>query len=81
MKLLLVRHAIAEERGPRYPDDSLRPLTAAGIEKMREATAGIERLVRPNRILTSPFTRASFGQNGRRRPVRQPVGIAATPPS
>ena len=30
IELYLVRHAIAAERGPKYPDDRLRPLTPAG---------------------------------------------------
>ena len=58
MRLLLIRHAIAEERGPRWPDDSLRPLTADGRRKMREAAAGIAYLAQPQLILTSPYTRA-----------------------
>ena len=58
MKLLLIRHGVAEERGPRYPDDSLRPLTVQGKERMAAACRGIEVLARPVRILTSPFTRA-----------------------
>ena len=36
MKLYLVRHAIAEERGPVWPDDHERPLTTRGIARMRE---------------------------------------------
>jgi phosphohistidine phosphatase len=58
VKLLLIRHAIAEERGSRWPDDSLRPLTLAGERKMREVAAGIARLARPGLILTSPYVRA-----------------------
>ena len=58
MKLLLIRHGVAEERGPRYPDDSLRPLTEAGMAKMATIAAGLETLARPLRVLSSPFTRA-----------------------
>ena len=58
MRICLVRHAIAEERGSAWPDDSLRPLTADGRKKMRAAAAGIARLVQPTIILTSPLTRA-----------------------
>ena len=39
--IYLVRHAIAAERGPDYPDDSRRPLTPKGAERFREAVAGL----------------------------------------
>lgn len=58
MRICLVRHAIADERGPAYPDDSLRPLTREGIERMGEAAAGIARLFVPALIVSSPYTRA-----------------------
>lgn len=58
MQLCLVRHAVAEERGPRWPDDRLRPLTAEGRERMRPAAAGIAILVQPGHVLTSPLVRA-----------------------
>ena len=54
----LIRHAIAEDRGARYPDDSQRPLTAAGREKMEQAATGLRGLFVPEVILTSPFVRA-----------------------
>lgn len=58
--LLLVRHAIAEERGEDWPDDSVRPLTAKGIARMREIAAGLMALDETTPVvLTSPFTRAS----------------------
>lgn len=59
MRLYLLRHAIAVPRGtPGYPNDD-RPLTPAGIKKMREAAAGLPGVVgRPDAILTSPFKRA-----------------------
>jgi phosphohistidine phosphatase len=57
--LYLVRHAIAEERGPAWPDDSQRPLTADGVKRWRREAAGLVVLdARPDLILTSPFTRA-----------------------
>ncbi|MFN0096696.1 MAG: SixA phosphatase family protein [Dehalococcoidia bacterium] len=58
MEICLVRHAIAEERGARFPDDSLRPLTGAGAVKMRVAAQGLQTLVVPEIILTSPYVRA-----------------------
>jgi phosphohistidine phosphatase SixA len=59
MLLYIARHAWAGERGdPRWPDDSLRPLTPEGIERY---TAMIKLLAQrdfaPARIATSPFTR------------------------
>ena len=36
----LIRHGVAAERGPEYPDDSKRPLTEQGISRLkREAQA------------------------------------------
>jgi phosphohistidine phosphatase len=57
--LILVRHAIAAERGPDYPDDSRRPLTPKGAERFREVVAGLVVLdVEIDEILTSPYVRA-----------------------
>ena len=57
--LFLVRHAIAEERGPEYPDDARRPLTAEGVSRFRKAVAGLVDLgVEVDLILTSPLVRA-----------------------
>jgi phosphohistidine phosphatase len=57
--LYLVRHGLAEERGDRYPDDSLRPLTGEGIGRMEEEAQGLRVLeVEFDEILTSPYTRA-----------------------
>jgi phosphohistidine phosphatase len=54
-----VRHAIAEERGPAWPDDALRPLTADGARRWRRQAAGLAAIdARPDLILTSAFTRA-----------------------
>lgn len=61
MKLYLVRHAIAEEVGTtEYEDDSLRPLTEKGREKMRRIAKGLKELgVQPDLIVSSPYVRAS----------------------
>lgn len=60
MELLIVRHAIAVERGdPAYGNDDERPLTPDGIHKFRAAARGLRDLgVKPDRILTSPLVRA-----------------------
>ncbi len=59
MRIYLLRHAIAVPRGrPGYPNDD-RPLTPAGIKKMKVAAAGLPAVCpRPDVILTSPFRRA-----------------------
>lgn len=57
--LYLVRHAIAAERGEEWPDDSKRPLTEAGINRFKEAVAGLAWLdVSIDEIFTSPLVRA-----------------------
>ena len=60
MDLLIVRHAIAFERdAKRWPDDRIRPLTSEGGTRARQAAKGLKRLVdNPQRVLTSPLTRA-----------------------
>jgi len=59
-EVYLVRHAIAEERDAgRWPDDSLRPLTAEGAERFRRAARGLGKLVPTvGRVLSSPYARA-----------------------
>ena len=57
--LYLVRHAVAAERGDKWPDDTKRPLTNKGMAKMRLAIRGLDELrVRPALVLTSPLVRA-----------------------
>lgn len=59
MQLLIIRHAIAVDRGtPGIPDEE-RPLTPEGALKFREAAKSLARLVdRPDALLTSPWLRA-----------------------
>src|SRR5262249_1890645 len=58
-ELYLVRHAVAEERGDKWPDDTKRPLTVDGIARMKKAARGFERLgVTLDVILSSPHVRA-----------------------
>jgi phosphohistidine phosphatase len=57
--LLLVRHAIAEERGPAWPDDNLRPLTKKGIARMREVARHLQEVGETADIIaSSPLKRA-----------------------
>lgn len=59
VRIYLVRHAIAAERGRDWPDDSKRPLIRKGVDRMREAVRGLAELdVRVDVVLTSPFVRA-----------------------
>lgn len=59
LELYLVRHAVAAERGPEYPEDATRPLTPEGIERFRKAVAGLRAIdVSLDLVLTSPFVRA-----------------------
>ena len=58
-EVYIMRHGIAENRGPAYPDDSERPLTADGKKKMREAARGLARLCSGlDWIVSSPLVRA-----------------------
>src|SRR5256885_2215832 len=58
-ELYLIRHGVAEERGDAWPDDTKRPLSEAGIERMRKAARGLARLdVSIDVVLTSPLVRA-----------------------
>jgi phosphohistidine phosphatase len=60
VELLIIRHAIAEERdAKRWPDDRLRPLSPRGTQRGRKAAAGLAQLwARPEHVLTSPLLRA-----------------------
>jgi phosphohistidine phosphatase len=59
MKLLIVRHAIAEERNAqRWPGDTQRPLSVEGLTRARQAAQGLKRIApRPVRALASPLMR------------------------
>lgn len=63
MKLLLIRHAIAEERddfAKTGKDDRLRPLTDEGRKKMKQGAKGLREIVPGIDLLaTSPLTRAA----------------------
>jgi phosphohistidine phosphatase len=63
MKLLLIRHAIAEESedfAKTGKDDRLRPLTDEGRKKMKQAARGLQEILPWIDLLaTSPLTRAA----------------------
>jgi phosphohistidine phosphatase len=62
MKILIVRHAIAEDRAAfalTHRPDRVRPLTAIGRRKMKKNARGLKRCVpRIDRLATSPLLRA-----------------------
>jgi phosphohistidine phosphatase len=62
MHLLVIRHAIAEDRdefASSGRDDSERPLTDEGREKMRRAVQGLRRVAaRIDLLASSPYARA-----------------------
>jgi phosphohistidine phosphatase len=62
VRLLAVRHAIAEDRevfARSQPDDAARPLTAEGREKMHRGAVGLKQLVPDiDRLASSPLKRA-----------------------
>jgi phosphohistidine phosphatase len=59
-ELYLVRHAIAAERGPNYPDDRERPLTSEGVTRFKHVVEGLKDFdVALDVVLTSPLVRAS----------------------
>jgi phosphohistidine phosphatase len=60
VRVILLRHGIAVDRDdPNCPPDPERPLTREGVDRTRDAVAGLRAIgVRPGAILTSPFVRA-----------------------
>ncbi|HVT16186.1 MAG TPA: histidine phosphatase family protein [Thermoanaerobaculia bacterium] len=63
MRLLIIRHATAEERedfARTGKDDRLRPLTDEGRKKMKQGVRGLKNIVPEIDLLaTSPLTRAA----------------------
>jgi phosphohistidine phosphatase len=59
LQLYLVRHGVAEERGDAWPDDSKRPLTESGANRLRRSGRGLLALdLTFDVVLSSPLTRA-----------------------
>src|SRR5688572_25767188 len=58
LELYLVRHGVAADRGPDYPDDSKRPLTSKGIASLRREARALNAMdVSFDLIITSPLVR------------------------
>src|SRR5437868_14895733 len=62
MELIIIRHAVAEEREvfvKKNSEDSLRPLTLKGRKRMQKVAVRLQDFVKEfDVIVTSPFTRA-----------------------
>jgi phosphohistidine phosphatase len=77
--LYLVRHAIAEDRGPEYPDDSQRPLTPRGVSRFRKVARGFASLEPGVQlILTSPYERARHTANILAEELRDDPAVVET---
>jgi phosphohistidine phosphatase len=58
LELYLIRHGVAAERGEDYPDDSKRPLTNAGISRLKKEAKALDEIgVAFDHIITSPLLR------------------------
>lgn len=59
LELYLIRHGVAAERGREFPDDSKRPLTSAGIARLRKEARGLAAYgVDIDVVISSPLARA-----------------------
>lgn len=59
LDLYLIRHAQADERGPKYPADNEHPLVKKGHEQAAALAKTLDRLgVRFDRLFSSPYVRA-----------------------
>ena len=58
LELYLIRHGVAAERGEDFPDDSKRPLTNAGISRLKKEAKALDALgVAFDHIIVSPLVR------------------------
>jgi phosphohistidine phosphatase len=58
IQVYLIRHGVAAERGPEYPDDSKRPLTTRGIARLRKEARALDALgITFDQIVSSPLLR------------------------
>jgi phosphohistidine phosphatase len=61
VQLLIVRHAVAEDKElfeRTGQSDDLRPLTDEGKKRMRRVARGLARMVEPDLLVSSPLVRA-----------------------
>ena len=58
LELYLVRHAVAADRGPEWPDDAVRPVTPGGASRFRKQVEGLAAFgVEIDIVFTSPLVR------------------------
>ena len=58
LELYLIRHGLAAEKGPAFPDDSKRPLTSRGIAALRKEAKALNELgIGFDLIVSSPLVR------------------------
>ena len=79
-ELYLIRHGLAAARGENYPDDTKRPLTARGIQRLRRAGRSLVAMdVAFDVILTSPLVRARQTAEALATAFREPPTIVNAP--
>jgi len=65
-ELHLIRHGVAEERGDAWPDDTKRPLSEEGMERLRKSARGLAQVAIPVRACVRssstdlPYADATF---------------------
>jgi phosphohistidine phosphatase len=78
-ELYLIRHGLAAERGENYPDDTKRPLTSKGIQRIRQEGKALASMdVTFDVILTSPLVRARQTAEALAASFREPPVIVNT---
>jgi phosphohistidine phosphatase len=79
-ELYLIRHGLAAERGDSYPDDTKRPLTSRGIQRMKRAGKSLVAMdVAFDVILTSPLVRTRQTAEALASAFREPPPIINAP--
>jgi phosphohistidine phosphatase len=75
-ELYLIRHGLAAERGENYPDDSKRPLTSRGIQRLKREARALNVLdVSFDVILASPLVRTRQTAEALASTLRNPPPI------
>jgi len=79
-ELYLIRHGLAAERGDQFPDDTKRPLTSRGIQRMKRAGKALVALdVAFDVILTSPLVRTRQTAEAVASAFKEPPAIVNVP--
>ena len=79
-ELYLIRHGVAAERGDNFSDDTKRPLTTRGIQKLKHAGKALVALdVTFDVILTSPLVRTRQTAESLASVFKEPPPIVNAP--